>query len=90
MRVAFTREVPLEGDVVLETWIVSRSEVCAGEDVVDGKRIYFDVWVTPRVQALEAGHEALANEIHALLDNSKLSASQAAQLEREYFPHRLP
>ena len=47
-RVEFTREVPLEGDVVLETWIVSRSEVCAGEDVVDGKRIYFDVWVKPK------------------------------------------
>ena len=40
--------MPLEGDVVLETWIVSRSEVCAGEDVVDGKRIYFDVWVKPK------------------------------------------
>ena len=44
-RVEFTREVPLEGDVVLEEWIVSKSEVCDGEVVVDGKRIYFDVWV---------------------------------------------
>ena len=49
-------------------------------------RLYWN----PRIQALEAGHEALANEIHALLDNSKLSASQAATLEREYFPHRRP
>jgi hypothetical protein len=44
-RVEFTLEVPLEGDVVLEKWIVSKSEVCKREDVVDGKRIYFDVWV---------------------------------------------
>ena len=48
MRVEFTLEVPLEGDVVLEHWIVSKSEVCEGEDVVDGKRIYFDVWVQPK------------------------------------------
>ena len=45
MRVEFTREVPLEGDEVLDDWIVSKSEVCEGEEVVDGKRIYFDVWV---------------------------------------------
>lgn len=45
IRVEFTRDVPLEGDVVLDNWIVLRSEVCAGEDVVDGRRIYFDVWV---------------------------------------------
>lgn len=43
-----------------------------------------------KVPELPAGREALANEIHALLDNSKLSASQVAQLEREYFPPRLP
>ena len=41
MRVEFTLEVPLEGDVVLEDWIVSKSEVCEGEDVVDGKRRYW-------------------------------------------------
>ena len=45
MQVEFTLEVPLEGDIVLEEWIVSKSEVCKGEDVVDGKRVYFDVWV---------------------------------------------
>ena len=45
MRVEFTREVPLEGDEVLDDWIVVRSEVCAGEIVVDRQRIYFDVWV---------------------------------------------
>jgi hypothetical protein len=45
MQVEFTLEVPLEGEVVLENWIVSKSEVCEGEVVVDGKRIYFDVWV---------------------------------------------
>ena len=38
MRVEFTLEVPLEGDVVLEDWIVSKSEVCEGEDIVDGER----------------------------------------------------
>ena len=48
MRVEFTLEVPLVGDVVLEDWIVSRSEVCETEDVVDGKRVYFDVWVEPK------------------------------------------
>jgi hypothetical protein len=36
------------GDVVLEKWIVSKSEVCEREDMVDGKRIYFDVWVQPK------------------------------------------
>ena len=45
MRVEFTPEVPLEGDVVLDDWIVVRSEVCEGEIVLDGQRIYFDVWV---------------------------------------------
>ena len=49
-------------------------------------RLYWN----PKVPELSAGHEALANEIHALLDDSKLSASQAAQLEREYFPPRRP
>jgi hypothetical protein len=48
MRVEFTLEVPLEGDVVLDQWIVSRSEVCEGEDVVDGKRVYFDRCVEPK------------------------------------------
>ena len=47
-------------------------------------RLYWN----PRVPELSAGHEALANEIHALLHNSRLSASQTAQLEREYFPLR--
>ena len=46
MRVEFTLEVPLVGDVVLDDWVVSRSDVAPRrEDVVDGKRIYFDVWV---------------------------------------------
>ncbi len=44
-RVEFTLEVPLEGEVVLADWIVTRSEVCDGEPVIDGQRIYFDVWV---------------------------------------------
>ena len=47
-------------------------------------RLYWN----PKIPELSAGQEALANEIHALLDNSRLSASQAAQLEREYFPPR--
>ena len=33
---------------VLDQWIVSRSEVCEGEDVVDGKRVYFDRCVEPK------------------------------------------
>jgi hypothetical protein len=45
VRVEFTLEVPLEGAVVLEDWIVTKSEVCDGEPVIDGQRIYFDVWV---------------------------------------------
>ena len=48
MRVEFTLEVPLAGDVVLSDWIVTKSEVCEGELVVDGQRIYFDVWVQPK------------------------------------------
>ena len=48
VRVEFTLEVPLEGDVVLGDWIVSKSDVCEGEVFIDGKRIYFDVWVEPR------------------------------------------
>jgi hypothetical protein len=48
MRVEFTLEVPLEGDVVLADWIVTKSEVCDGEPVIDGQRIYFDVWVEPK------------------------------------------
>ena len=48
VQVEFTLEVPLEGDTVLADWIVSKTEVCDGEPVVDGQRIYFDVWVTPK------------------------------------------
>jgi hypothetical protein len=48
MRVEFTREVPLVGDLVLDEWVISKSEVCEGELVVDGQRIYFDVWVQPK------------------------------------------
>lgn len=48
MRVEFTHKVPLEGDVVLSDWIVSKSEVCEGEVVIDRHRIYFDVWVKPK------------------------------------------
>ena len=44
-RVEFTREVPLEGAVVLDEWIVTKSEVCDGEPVIDDERVYFDVWV---------------------------------------------
>ena len=47
-------------------------------------RLYWN----PKIPELSVGHEALANEIHALLADSRLSASQAAQLEREYFPPR--
>jgi hypothetical protein len=49
-------------------------------------RLYWN----PKVPQLGAGHEALANQIHALLNDSRLSAPQAAQLEREYFPPRGP
>ena len=60
----------------------------SGLDITDNvrARLYWN----PKIPELPAGHEALANEIHALLDNAKLSASQAAQLEREYFPLRRP
>jgi len=47
-------------------------------------RLYWN----PKIPAVPAGQERLADEIHALLDNSRLSAAQAAQLEREYFPVR--
>lgn len=47
-------------------------------------RLYWN----PKVPELTPGHEALANEIHALLNDSRLSAPQAAQLENEYFPPR--
>jgi uncharacterized protein (DUF433 family) len=33
---------------VLDDWIVTRSEKCDGEPVIDGRRIYFDVWVEPK------------------------------------------
>ena len=42
----------------------------------------------PKVPDAPVGSEGLADEIHALLDNSRLSAQQAADLEREYFPPR--
>jgi len=47
-------------------------------------RLYWN----PKIPELTAGQEALANEIHALLNDSRLSAPQAAQLEHEYFPPR--
>jgi hypothetical protein len=42
------------------------------------------------IPELSAAHQELANEILALLHNQRLSASQMAQLEREYFPVRRP
>ena len=47
-------------------------------------RLYWN----PKVTDVPVGKEGLADEVHALLDNSRLSAAQAAQLEREYFPAR--
>jgi hypothetical protein len=47
-------------------------------------RLYWN----PKIPQLTSGQEALANEIHALLNDSRLSAPQAAQLEHEYFPPR--
>jgi hypothetical protein len=47
-------------------------------------RLYWN----PKVPHVPAGQEGLADEIHALLGNSRLSAQQAADLEREYFPPR--
>ena len=47
-------------------------------------RLYWN----PKIPKLMVGEQELANEIHALLGNARLSASQAAQLEREYFPPR--
>jgi hypothetical protein len=47
-------------------------------------RLYWN----PTIPELPAAHRQLADEIHALLDNKRLSAPQAAQLEREYFPVR--
>jgi hypothetical protein len=44
-------------------------------------RLYWN----PKVPDVPAGQEGLADEIHALLGNSRLSAQQAADLEREYF-----
>jgi len=49
-------------------------------------RLYWN----PKVPTLAIGHEALADEVHTLLNDARLSASQAAQLEREYFPPRRP
>ncbi len=58
----------------------------AGTDIDSNvrARLYWN----PKVQDLPVGQGALADEIHALLDDSRLSAAQAAQLEREYFPPR--
>ncbi len=47
-------------------------------------RLYWN----PKVPDVPVGTEGLADEIHALLDNSRLSPQQAADLEREYFPPR--
>jgi hypothetical protein len=47
-------------------------------------RLYWN----PKVPDVPVGKEGLADEIHALLDDSRLSAPQAADLEREYFPPR--
>ena len=47
-------------------------------------RLYWN----PKIPELTPGHEALADEIHGLLNDSRLSAPQAAQLEHEYFPPR--
>ena len=69
-----------------------RSEIWAlgmsGTDITANvrARLYWN----SNVPEIPAGREALTNEIHALLDNSELSASQMAQLERAYFPHRRP
>jgi len=49
-------------------------------------RLYWN----PKIPELTAGEQALANVIHELLDDSRLSSAQAAQLEREYFPPRRP
>ena len=42
------------------------------------------------IPELSAAQQQLADEVHALLGNKRLSASQSAQLEREYFPIRRP
>ncbi len=47
-------------------------------------RLYWN----PKVPDVPEGQEGLADEIYALLDGSRLSSAQAAQLEREYFPPR--
>ena len=47
-------------------------------------RLYWN----PTTPELPAGQESLADEIYALLGDSRLSAQQQAQLEREYFPVR--
>jgi hypothetical protein len=51
-------------------------------------RVRAQLYWNPKIPELTPGHEALANEIHALLNDSRLSAPQAAQLEHEYFPPR--
>ena len=47
-------------------------------------RLYWN----PKIPELPAVQESLADDIYELLGNSKLSAQQTAQLEREYFPPR--
>jgi hypothetical protein len=47
-------------------------------------RLYWN----PTTPELPADQESLADKIYALLGDSRLSAQQAAQLEREYFPPR--
>ena len=47
-------------------------------------RLYWN----PKIPDLPSSREELADEIHALLDNPRLSAPQAAELERGYFPPR--
>ena len=47
-------------------------------------RLYWSSTIPP----IAIDHEALADEIHTLLNDPRLSAPQAAQLELEYFPPR--
>jgi len=41
-----------------------------------------------KVPTVAMRHEALADAVHTLLNDRRLSASQAAQLEHAYFPPR--
>jgi hypothetical protein len=47
-------------------------------------RLYWN----PKLPQLSAQHEALADEIVAVLSDSRLSSLQILELEREYFPLR--